>query len=101
LKNWKIFATRYRGPLNHFALVAKTVTALAFYTRPRGRLPLAFGGGPFFCPGSALGKMVIEVGVEALTQRFTPPAAAGSVRWRPALAAAYGPQHLPLVLQER
>ncbi|MFF3062384.1 cytochrome P450 [Streptomyces sp. NPDC057909] len=70
-------------------------------TRPRGRLPLAFGGGPFFCPGSALGKMVIEVGVEALTQRYTAPATAGPVRWRPALAAAYGPQHLPLVLQER
>ncbi|MFJ9752868.1 cytochrome P450 [Streptomyces chartreusis] len=69
--------------------------------RPRTRLPLAFGGGPFFCPGSGLGKMVIEVGVEALTQRFTPPTARGPVRWRPALAAAYGPQHLPLTLRER
>ncbi|MFE9139646.1 hypothetical protein [Streptomyces sp. NPDC007355] len=35
LKDWKIFATRYRGPLTHFALVAKTVTALAFYKKGR------------------------------------------------------------------
>jgi hypothetical protein len=33
LKDWKIFATRYRGPLTRFALVAKTVTALAFYKK--------------------------------------------------------------------
>ncbi|MCY0923993.1 transposase [Streptomyces sp. H27-G5] len=33
LKDWKIFATRYRGPLTHFPLVAKTVTALAFYKK--------------------------------------------------------------------
>ncbi|MGW6413229.1 transposase family protein [Streptomyces vinaceus] len=31
LKNWKILATRYRGPLTRFALVAKAVTALTFY----------------------------------------------------------------------
>ncbi|MFE9139626.1 hypothetical protein, partial [Streptomyces sp. NPDC007355] len=35
LKDWKIFATRYRGPLTHFALLAKTVTALAFYKKGR------------------------------------------------------------------
>ncbi|MGW1729056.1 cytochrome P450 [Streptomyces sp. NPDC002306] len=70
-------------------------------TRPRGKLPLAFGGGSFFCPGSSLGKMIIETGIEALTQRFTPPAAARNILWRPVLAAAYGPQHLPLHLQER
>ncbi|MFC8851433.1 transposase family protein [Micromonospora sp. NPDC057141] len=33
LKDWKILATRYRGPLTRFALVAKTVTALAFYKK--------------------------------------------------------------------
>ncbi|MFF9756797.1 transposase family protein [Streptomyces sp. NPDC014344] len=33
LKNWKIFTTRYRGPLTRFTLVAKTVTALAFYKK--------------------------------------------------------------------
>ncbi|MFE5546096.1 transposase family protein [Streptomyces sp. NPDC056534] len=33
LKDWKILATRYRGPLTRFALVAKTVTALSFYKR--------------------------------------------------------------------
>ncbi|WP_405550942.1 hypothetical protein OG215_39400 (plasmid) [Streptomyces globisporus] len=33
LKDWKIFATRYRGPLTRFPLVAKTVTALAFYKK--------------------------------------------------------------------
>ncbi|MFE5548332.1 transposase family protein [Streptomyces sp. NPDC056534] len=33
LKDWKIFATRYRGPLTRFALVAKAVTALAFYKK--------------------------------------------------------------------
>ncbi|WP_370251726.1 hypothetical protein [Streptomyces sp. V4I8] len=31
LKDWKVLATRYRGPLTRFPLVAKTVTALAFY----------------------------------------------------------------------
>ncbi len=31
LKDWKVLATRYRGPLTRFSLVAKTVTALAFY----------------------------------------------------------------------
>ncbi|MEV0504824.1 transposase family protein [Streptomyces spectabilis] len=31
LKDWKIFATRYRGPLTRFPLVAKTITALTFY----------------------------------------------------------------------
>ncbi|MFD8525394.1 transposase family protein [Streptomyces capillispiralis] len=33
LKDWKIFATRYRGPLTHFPLVAKAITALAFYKK--------------------------------------------------------------------
>lgn len=33
LKDWKIFATRYRGPLTRFTLVAKTLTALAFYKK--------------------------------------------------------------------
>ncbi|MEU5306990.1 hypothetical protein ACH4YO_42185, partial [Streptomyces noursei] len=33
LKDWKIFATRYRGPLTRFTLVAKAVTALAFYKK--------------------------------------------------------------------
>ncbi|WP_327591591.1 transposase family protein [Streptomyces chartreusis] len=33
LKDWKILATRYRGPLTRFALVAKTITALAFYKK--------------------------------------------------------------------
>ncbi|WP_327591735.1 transposase family protein [Streptomyces chartreusis] len=33
LKNWKIFATRYRSPLSRFALATKTVTALAFYAK--------------------------------------------------------------------
>ncbi|ANZ21813.1 DDE superfamily endonuclease [Streptomyces noursei ATCC 11455] len=33
LKNWKILATRYRGPLTRFTLVTKTVTALAFYKK--------------------------------------------------------------------
>ncbi|MEU2835475.1 transposase family protein [Streptomyces lavendulae] len=28
LKDWKILATRYRGPLTHFPLVAKTVTGV-------------------------------------------------------------------------
>ncbi|MFF3404453.1 transposase family protein [Streptomyces sp. NPDC002659] len=31
LKDWKVLATRYRGPLTAFPLVTKTVTALAFY----------------------------------------------------------------------
>ncbi|MEU5547925.1 transposase family protein [Streptomyces sioyaensis] len=33
LKNWKIFATRYRGPRHRFALIAKTVTTLAVYAK--------------------------------------------------------------------
>ncbi|MEU2834351.1 transposase family protein, partial [Streptomyces lavendulae] len=33
LKDWKILATRYRGPLTHFPTVAKTVTALTFYKK--------------------------------------------------------------------
>ncbi|MGW1365444.1 transposase family protein [Streptomyces chartreusis] len=33
LKDWKIFATRYRGPLARFSLVAKAVTALTFYKK--------------------------------------------------------------------
>jgi hypothetical protein len=33
LKDWKILATRYRGPLTRFALVAKAVTALGFYKK--------------------------------------------------------------------
>ncbi|MEU5306911.1 transposase family protein [Streptomyces noursei] len=33
LKNGKILATRYRGPLTRFTLVTKTVTALAFYKK--------------------------------------------------------------------
>ncbi|MFD3537429.1 hypothetical protein [Streptomyces sp. NPDC058664] len=32
-KDWKIFAARYRGPLTRFALIAKIVTALAFYKK--------------------------------------------------------------------
>ncbi|MFE5548807.1 transposase family protein, partial [Streptomyces sp. NPDC056534] len=31
LKDWKIFATRYRGPFTRFPAVVKAVTALAFY----------------------------------------------------------------------
>ncbi|MEJ8632174.1 transposase family protein [Streptomyces sp. MS2.AVA.5] len=33
LKDWKILATRYRGPLTRFPTVAKTVTALTFYKK--------------------------------------------------------------------
>ncbi|MFJ4866716.1 cytochrome P450 [Streptomyces sp. NPDC088748] len=69
--------------------------------RPRGRLPLAFGGGQFFCPGSGLGKIIMEVGIQSITERFAPPTAAGEILWRPVLAAAYGPRCLPLALQER
>lgn len=32
LKNWKILASRYRGPLDKFDSVVRTVVALAFYT---------------------------------------------------------------------
>ncbi|GAB3665558.1 cytochrome P450 [Actinocorallia lasiicapitis] len=69
--------------------------------RARPRLPLAFGGGAYFCPGSILGKMIMEVGVEALTGRFLPPEPAGTVIWRPPLAAAFAPAALPLRLSER
>jgi hypothetical protein len=31
LKDWKVLTTRYRGPLNAFPQVVKTVTALAFF----------------------------------------------------------------------
>ncbi|MFD5110561.1 hypothetical protein [Streptomyces cinereoruber] len=31
LKDWKIFATRYRGPRARFPDIVKAVTALAFY----------------------------------------------------------------------
>ncbi|MGX7826460.1 cytochrome P450 [Actinokineospora sp. 24-640] len=63
----------------------------------RRRPPIAFGGGPYFCPGSALGRMLIAVAVTALTGRFTPPSAAGPSRWRPRTTTAYGPDHLPLI----
>ncbi|EST18958.1 hypothetical protein M878_44385 [Streptomyces roseochromogenus subsp. oscitans DS 12.976] len=33
LKDWKILATRYRGPLTRFPAIARTVTALAFYKK--------------------------------------------------------------------
>ncbi|GAA0347660.1 IS5/IS1182 family transposase [Streptomyces blastmyceticus] len=33
LKDWKVLATRYRGPLARFPAVIKTVTALAFYKK--------------------------------------------------------------------
>ncbi|MEU9298826.1 transposase family protein [Streptomyces sp. NPDC048266] len=33
LKDWKVLATRYRGPLAAFPLIAKTITALAFYKK--------------------------------------------------------------------
>ncbi|MFE5948689.1 transposase family protein [Streptomyces sp. NPDC056480] len=41
LKDWKILATRYHGPLGAFPLVAKTITALSF-TRRTGE-PLRIG----------------------------------------------------------
>jgi DDE superfamily endonuclease len=31
LKDWKVLATRYRGPLDAFSQVVRTVTALAFF----------------------------------------------------------------------
>ncbi|MFG2637411.1 hypothetical protein ACGFX8_26760, partial [Streptomyces sp. NPDC048362] len=33
LNDWKILATRYRGPLARFPAVARTITALAFYKK--------------------------------------------------------------------
>jgi hypothetical protein len=33
LKDWKILATRYRGPLATFPLITKTIIALAFYKK--------------------------------------------------------------------
>ncbi|WP_189971913.1 transposase family protein [Streptomyces violascens] len=33
LKDWKVLATRHRGPLTRFPAVIKTVTALAFYKK--------------------------------------------------------------------
>ncbi|TFV30019.1 hypothetical protein E4K10_47200 [Streptomyces sp. T1317-0309] len=33
LKDWKVVATRYRGPLTRFPTVVQTVTALAFYKK--------------------------------------------------------------------
>jgi hypothetical protein len=33
LKDWKILATRYRGPLAVFPLITKTITAPAFYKK--------------------------------------------------------------------
>ncbi|MFD5110434.1 transposase family protein, partial [Streptomyces cinereoruber] len=53
LKDWKILATRYRGPLARFALVAKTVTALTFY-RKGWQTPVNIDGKPLsFCPRDA------------------------------------------------
>ncbi|MFF3404545.1 transposase family protein [Streptomyces sp. NPDC002659] len=33
LKDWKILATRYRGPLTAFPAIVKTITALTFYKK--------------------------------------------------------------------
>ncbi|MET8509379.1 transposase family protein [Streptomyces sp. NPDC004787] len=39
LKDWKIFATRYRGPLARFPDIVKAVTALTFY-KQAGETPV-------------------------------------------------------------
>jgi len=65
-------------------------------TAKRRRLAIAFGGGPYFCPGNALARMELEVALVALTGRFPPPEVTGDVRWRPPTTTAYGPETLPL-----
>lgn len=67
----------------------------------RSRTPIAFGGGPFFCPGHALAKLEISLALRALTRRFTAPELATGARWRPPVTTAYGPEYLPLRFSER
>jgi cytochrome P450 len=57
---------------------------------------LAFGGGPHFCVGAALGRVEAQVAVAAVVRRFpTLRLAADTIRWRP-YPVFRGPVALPL-----
>jgi cytochrome P450 len=49
-----------------------------------GNKHVAFGGGPHFCLGAALGRLEGQMAVEALSRRFPKLSIAeGQIRWRP------------------
>ena len=63
---------------------------------PSGQPQLTFGSGIHYCLGAALARAELQVALPILAARMPDLAVDGTIEWKPATTAIFGPVHLPV-----
>jgi cytochrome P450 len=63
---------------------------------PSGQPQLTFGSGIHYCLGAALARAELQEALPILATRMPDLAVDGSIEWKPATTAIFGPVHLPV-----
>lgn len=63
---------------------------------PSGQPQLTFGSGIHYCLGAALARAELQEALPILATRMPDLAVAGTIEWKPATTAIFGPVHLPV-----
>jgi cytochrome P450 len=63
---------------------------------PPAQTHLTFGSGIHYCLGAALARAELQEALPILARRMPDLAVDGSIRWKPATTAIFGPSHLPV-----
>jgi cytochrome P450 len=63
---------------------------------PSGQPQLTFGSGIHYCLGAALARAELQEALPILARRMPDLTVAGTIEWKPATTAIFGPTHLPV-----
>jgi cytochrome P450 len=63
---------------------------------PSGQPQLTFGSGIHYCLGAALARAELQEALPILARRMPNLAVDGTIEWKPATTAIFGPVHLPV-----
>jgi cytochrome P450 len=63
---------------------------------PSGQPQLTFGSGIHYCLGAALARAELQEALPILASRMPDLAVEGTIEWKPATTAIFGPVHLPV-----
>jgi len=63
---------------------------------PAGQPQLTFGSGIHYCLGAALARAELQEALPILARRMPDLAVDGTIEWKPASTAIFGPAHLPV-----
>ena len=63
---------------------------------PSGQPQLTFGSGIHYCLGAALARAELQEALPILATRMPDLAVDGTIEWKPATTAIFGPVHLPV-----